>query len=67
MKVIFEGPRWKFSALLRVVPFILFLITVFGVLSGNNLDNRALLLLGVLAVASLGAWFILIPKSHNGR
>ena len=67
MRRVFEGPKWDFWALLRVVPFILFLMTLFGTFAERHLDSRAVFWLVALGLASLGAWFVWAPKPHNGR
>ena len=67
MRFFFRGPRWDFSALLRVVPFILFLMTLFNGLSEGHLDRVSVFLLIAFGAASLGAWFVWSPRPHNGR
>jgi hypothetical protein len=54
------------SAILRIVPFIGFLLVVFGTLLGDLPANLGIVLLCALGAASLAAWFVGVPNSNNG-
>ena len=54
------------SAILRVVPFIGFLLIVMWLLSGDAPSTLGIVLLGILGPTSVGVWFIGSARSENG-
>lgn len=55
------------SAMLRILPFIGFLMAVLGTLFGDLPTNLGIVLLFTLGAASIAAWFVAIPNSDSGR
>jgi hypothetical protein len=60
-------PEWKFSAVLRVLPFIGFLITFIQTPPREGSGPLGFLLLATLGAASIAAWLVWSPNSENGE
>ena len=59
-------PEWRYSAILRVAPFIAFLVTFIQISAHENLGPFGFVLLASLAAASIAAWLVWTPNSGNG-
>lgn len=59
-------PVWHWSAVLRSVPFIAFLLVLSSVLSGQSRDGNGVWIVIALWLASVAAWWVRWPKSDNG-
>ena len=52
----------------RISPFVMFVVVVFRLLLGELLPNYGFLILSILGVMSVGAWFVFPPpRPHNGH
>jgi hypothetical protein len=62
-----RGPEWKVEALLRILPFVGFLIVVFGVVAGDYPALLGFILMGILGALSIAAWLVWSAGSRNGQ